>query len=91
MERLPGFEFCVQAKDSQNFSFRLETWDDTLVLLVGKQFKPVLKFKEEQKRLALRIFHKPDNGNVIVCSNDGKLLVELRPKNLQKINEVGFF
>ena len=87
----PGFEFCVQAKDSQNFSFRLETWDDTLVLLVGKQFKPVLKFKEEQKRLALRIFHKPDNGNVIVCSNDGKLLVELRPKNLQKINEVGFF
>ena len=51
----------------------------------------MFKFKEEQKRLALRIFHKPDNGNVIVCSNDGKLLVELRPKNLQKINEVGFF
>ncbi|MEK9985656.1 MAG: hypothetical protein VW879_13035, partial [Opitutae bacterium] len=51
----------------------------------------MLKFKEEHKKLALRIFHKPDNGNVIVCSNDGKLLVELRPKNLQKINEVGFF
>ena len=89
-KRAPAFVFALQHKEGEAFSFKLETWDRTLVLLAGKHFKRVLDFQDPQKHLGLRIFYKPAQRHVSICDHHGKLLAEIQTEEPHPTKDIGF-
>ena len=74
----PRFFFGLGRKLSEAKSinsFRLETWDDTLVVTRGDTFKVVRFLKESDREIRLRLRYDGSNRKLSVFSPDDRLLV----------------
>ena len=78
-DQIPGFVLRFTDKDG-NLSaggFGIETWDDELVILKGKRFKPVTRLSRQPDSLHLRIYVNRRSGEVTVCTFDGRKLADI--------------
>ncbi|MBT7853784.1 MAG: hypothetical protein HN675_10730 [Opitutae bacterium] len=75
-EQQPGFTFRFVREDGTPLAggFSLETWDDELVIMKGRQFESISKIPNQPGSVHLRIYINRKSGEITVRTYDGRKL-----------------
>jgi|GEM_PF-1560699 len=73
-EQLP--DFVLGLGKNEETGIRLETWDDTLVLVAGRDWHEILTYGESTKTIHLLIYVDLPNHHLMVCTPQGATLLD---------------